>query len=86
MGGAARDYVQFELLGYIERRPQACDTIDGIINWWLYDQRQTIGRATVLEAVSGLVREGALEEQRGPGGEILYAAPRPRQPPMQRQE
>lgn len=84
--GAARAYVQFELLGYLARRPQACDTIDGIINWWLYDQRQAIGRETVMAAVERLVARGALHEQRGPGGEILYAAAPGHIPTSQRQE
>ena len=72
--GAAQAYVQFELLGYLARRPQACDTLEGIINWWLYDQRQAIGRETITAAVGRLVAKGALHEQRGPGGETLYAA------------
>jgi hypothetical protein len=72
--GAARAYVQFELLSYLARRPEACDTIEGIINWWLYDQRQAIGRETIMAVVDRLVAKGALHEQRGPGGEILYAA------------
>lgn len=84
--GAARAYVQFELLGYLARRPEACDTIDGIINWWLYDQRQAIGPETIMAAVRRLVAKGALHEQRGPGGEILYAAAPGHIPPPQRQE
>ena len=84
--GAARAYVQFELLGYLARRPDACDTIEGIINWWLYDQRQAIGRETIVAVVGRLVAKGALCEQRGPGGKILYAAAPDHIPPPQRQE
>ena len=61
--GAARAYVQFELLGYLARRPEACDTIEDIINWWLYDQRQAIGRETITDAVERLVARDALHEQ-----------------------
>lgn len=86
MEGAAQAYVEFELLGYLARRPDACDTIEGIIDWWLYDQRRTIGRDTITAAVARLVADGALREQRGPGGQILYAAAPGRIPTSQRQE
>lgn len=86
MEGAARAYVEFELLGYLTRRPAACDTIEGIVNWWLYEQRQTIGREIITAAVERLVAAGALREQRGPGGQILYAAPPDQVSTSQRQE
>ena len=84
--GAGQAYVRFELLGYLARRPDACDTIEGIIHWWLYDQRQSIGRETITAMVGRLVAQGALQERRGPGGEILYAAAPDPIPSPQRQE
>lgn len=73
--GAAQAYVQHEVLGYLARRPGACDTIEGIINWWLYDQRRALGPETILAAVDSLVAQGALHERRTQSGDLLYAAP-----------
>jgi hypothetical protein len=78
---AARAYVQYEVLGYLDRRPDACDTLDGIVGWWLYDQRLAIGRETVLAAVGALVATGAIQERRSDHGEPLYAALHPPMPP-----
>lgn len=72
--GAARAYVQFEVLGYLSRRPLSCDTLDGIIDWWLHDQRLTIGRDTIVGAVDDLLAAGAIERRASKIGKPLYAA------------
>ncbi|MFI0848344.1 hypothetical protein [Mesorhizobium sp. IMUNJ 23232] len=79
-GECARAYVKSEILAYIERMPQASDTVDGIVDWWLYDQRLRIGREVVLAALSDLVGDGALEKRRIPPDTIVYAMPATRQP------
>lgn len=77
---AAQDYVQYELLGYLARRPHARDTFDGILHWWLFDQRRSTGHATISAAVSALVALGRLRELRLADGAIVYAATTPSDP------
>jgi hypothetical protein len=72
---AAQAYVQHEVLGYISRRPEARDTIEGIIDWWLFDQRRTLARETISAAIEGLVASGALVEIPMASGDPLYSAP-----------
>ena len=79
----AEAYVQHEVLGYVARRPGACDTFKGILDWWLHEQRRHIGRTTVRHAIHHLVERGALTKRRLPGGRVLYLAtewpPQPQQ-------
>lgn len=81
----ANAYVQHEVLGYVAKCPGACDTFKGIIHWWLHEQRRSIGRETVREALDQLVARGSLEEHRLPGGGLLYCSPA-HVPPSQQQE
>lgn len=76
----AQVYVKSEILAYLERMPQASDTIEGIVNWWLYDQRLRTGREVVLAALADLVSAGVLEQRRIPPDTIVYAMPPKVQP------
>lgn len=69
-----------EVMRYLERAPQAADTIDGIVDWWLHLQRLRTARAAVSAAVDELVTEGRLARIEHPDGTVLYALPR-RSPP-----
>ena len=78
MGGldeCAQAYVRHEILSYLDHAPRASDTVDGIIDWWLHQQRLHIGRETILTALAQLVRAGQLRQQRLPAGTIVYAKP-----------
>ena len=71
---AALAYVEHEILAYLAERADACDTLDGITNWWLYRQRLAEGPTMVRNAVKLLVAEGQLVELELPNCETLYAA------------
>ena len=71
---AALAYVQQEILSYLEEDSRHCDTLNGILDWWVYRQRIASAPQLVRSAVSGLVREGRLFERRRRGAEPLYAA------------
>jgi hypothetical protein len=47
------------VLAYLERHPQAEDTVDGISAWWLRGQRLS-SRDDLLRALDKLVEEGHL--------------------------
>ena len=44
-----RSQVQRGILNYLTQHPHAKDTLQGIIEWWLVDSRQTPGVADVNE-------------------------------------
>jgi len=50
--------VQRGILNYLTQHPHAKDTLQGIIEWWLVDSRQTPGVADVQEALDELVQRG----------------------------
>jgi hypothetical protein len=57
-----------EILGYLVAHPNAQDTLEGIAEWWLLEQRITQQTALVSEALAGLVEEGLVIERRGSAG------------------
>jgi len=54
-----------DILGYLVAQPDAQDTLEGIAEWWLLEQRITEQAARVSEALAALVEEGLVIERRG---------------------
>ena len=52
-----------EILGYLIAHPDAQDTLEGIAEWWLLEQKLTHQAALVSEALAGLVSEGLVVER-----------------------
>jgi hypothetical protein len=69
--------VRHSVLAYLHAHPQAADTLHGIVNWWLPRQRYDDSCQRVEEVLDGLVKEGLLDRDRLPGGEVLYALKNP---------
>jgi len=59
------------ILDYLNRRPLAMDTAEGIAEWWLMQQQIHIGFHAVLRAIQDLTAQGLLEEI-GSGGKLYY--------------
>ena len=53
-----------EILGYFAAHPDARDTLDGIVQWWLLEQKITVQSARVKHVLAGLVAEGLVIEGR----------------------
>lgn len=70
-GGSERE-LERSLLDYLRRHPQAADTLRGIVNWWLPQQRYESGLRRIERVLSRLVVEGQLHCNRLPDGEVLY--------------
>ncbi len=62
----------WEILAYLQRVPDAMDTIEGIACWWLMEQRviQTMG--AVQKALELLVARDLVEVIKTHDGRILY--------------
>ena len=64
--------VFYYVLAYLSENPDAGDTLDGILEWWLLDQRIKFETRNVSEAVSKLVSEGLVVEHTEADSRIIY--------------
>ena len=61
-----------EILDYLARHPDAQDTIDGILHWWVLDACVRKWAPKIAETVAKLVEKGFLEEKPSPDGQTFY--------------
>ena len=61
-----------EILDYLARHPEAQDTLDGILHWWVLDSCVKRWAPKIAETVGKLVEQGFLEEKPSPDGQTFY--------------
>jgi hypothetical protein len=61
-----------EILDYLASHPDAQDTIDGILHWWVLDAHVRKWTPKIAETVAQLVERGFLEEKQSSDGKIFY--------------
>jgi len=61
-----------EILEYLARHPDAEDTIDGILHWWVLDACVQKWALKIAETVGQLVEQGFLEQKRFADGRVFY--------------
>jgi hypothetical protein len=61
-----------EILDYLARHPDAQDTVDGILHWWVLDACIRKWAPKITETVALLVEEGFLETKAADDGHVLY--------------
>ncbi len=71
-----KSYVSRSILAYLSERQGARDTLEGIVGWWLVEQRIVEQTALVKEVLDELVADGLLLERRGADSRTLYCVPR----------
>ena len=64
------------ILAYLVENPDAGDTLDGIVEWWLLNQRIRFETQSVSQALAKLVADGLIVELKGPDSRIVYKANR----------
>jgi DNA-binding MarR family transcriptional regulator len=64
--------VSYYILDYLSDNPDAGDTLEGIVEWWLLTQCIKFETRTVSEAVATLVAEGLIVEQKGLDSRSIY--------------
>jgi hypothetical protein len=57
-----------EILAYLHNHPDAQDSIDGIMQWWLMERNITFQAKQIREALAGLVKDGSVIEVASPSG------------------
>jgi hypothetical protein len=65
--------VMDEILSYIGAHPQARDTTEGILQWWLPQKRAALSASAVKDAVERLAAAKLIRKERLPGGAVLYS-------------
>jgi hypothetical protein len=65
--------VECAVLAYLAQHPDAADTLEGIVSWWLPTQRYETERQYIEKALDLMVERGLLCRDRLPGGTVLYA-------------
>jgi hypothetical protein len=61
-----------EILDYLTRHPDAQDTIDGILHWWVLDSCIRTWAPKIAESVGQLVHQGFLEQKPSTDGHVFY--------------
>lgn len=70
-----------EILGYLLRNPSGEDSIEGIAEWWLLEQRIMQARQEVRQALVALQKRGYVESRTVRGGVTVYRLNRDRNGP-----
>jgi hypothetical protein len=65
-----------EIASYLESRPNAADTAEGILTWWLARQRYAETKRNVEQALEYLTEQGLVQFSDGPHGRIYSSARR----------
>jgi len=61
-----------EILGYLVDHPDAKDTIEGILKWWLPEGHAEWSRDEVEEALDALVSKGWVIKRKAPACKDFY--------------
>jgi hypothetical protein len=64
--------IAHEILAYLVENPDAQDTLEGIIQWWLLEQRIKRQTTNVKEALAELVAQGLIIERQGRDSRTHY--------------
>lgn len=55
-----------EILSYLVEHPDAMDTLEGIVRWWLMEQNIRRQTATIRKALDELIESGLVYAQKMP--------------------
>jgi hypothetical protein len=68
-----REEISNAILHYLLRHPQAQDTLEGIVHWWLLEERINRRTLEISEAVRNLVEQNLLIEKKLSNADALYS-------------
>jgi hypothetical protein len=73
-GNDSVDGLAETILRYVAACPNACDTVDGICDWWIPRQRYVEAKGNVLAALELLKARGQIDTRTCADGQVLYCA------------
>ena len=62
----------YEILAYLADHPEAQDTLEGIVHWWLLAQRITRAKTQVKTALEQLIAKQFVIAHQRPSGQVIY--------------
>jgi hypothetical protein len=68
------DHLAEIIIRHVTLCPNACDTADGIRDWWIPREQYLIPKGEVLAALELLKARGQIESRKGADGQVLYYA------------
>lgn len=71
--GNADIEIENAVLSFLDRHPQAADTLEGIVEWWLPQQRYVTAQSRIEAVLQRMVSRGVLRMRRLPDGSAAYA-------------
>jgi len=66
--------IEDEIIAYLGENPDAEDTVEGVVQWWLLEQRIQRTTAEVKAALDELVARNLVEVRQGTDERIYYRA------------
>ena len=66
------EQIAYDILAYLAENPDAQDTLEGIVGWWLLGQAVKPNTALVEEALTEPVNRGLILARRGKGAQTYY--------------
>lgn len=76
MQDARVDAVAGEIRRYLDAHPDAADTVDGVLQWWLSGAAASVARETVAQALDILVARGEIGRRAHADGTVIYTRQR----------
>jgi hypothetical protein len=70
----AEESIRRGILRYLARHPQAQDTIEGIVEWWLLEQRIVDANTEIEKVLEKLVAENLVIRRQARDGKVYYCA------------
>ena len=61
-----------EILSYLSAHPNARDTLDGIVQWWLRKRKSDQNMTLLKEVLADLVTQGLIEKSQAEGQTPSY--------------
>lgn len=68
-----KSHVARDILAYLAKNPDARDTVEGIVEWWLLEQKIEHQTALVKDALGHLVARGLVIQHVGEDARTYYA-------------
>ena len=67
-----REDISKRILNYLQRNPEAGDTLEGIVNWWLEMERIDFSMNEVEEVLQSLIQKGRIKMYKSRDGATFY--------------
>jgi len=71
--------IYYHILTHLASNPDAGDTVEGIVEWWLLEEKIKFELQRVSAVLTRLVSEGLVLEQAGSASHTIYRVNRNRQ-------